>query len=71
MTHYGEGNLNSGFWWAEFEISVMIAMRCMIADPYRQQIRPLRCAPVGMTHYGEGNVGMTHYAEQRILNSRH
>jgi hypothetical protein len=24
---------------------------CMSADPHKQQIPPLRCAPVGMTHY--------------------
>ena len=29
----------------------MIATFRMIAGPYKQQIPPLRCAPVGMTHF--------------------
>src|SRR5580704_17846135 len=28
----------------------MIATRSLIANPHQQQIPPLRCAPVGMTH---------------------
>jgi hypothetical protein len=36
------------------KISDIIATRSMSADPHKQQIPPLRCAPVGMTHYVNG-----------------
>ena len=33
------------------EIGNIIATRRVIANPHKQQIPPLRCAPVGMTNY--------------------
>jgi hypothetical protein len=33
------------------EIGNIIATRCVIANPHKQQIPPLRCAPAGMTYY--------------------
>ena len=38
-------------WCPESGISDIIATRRMSADPHKQQIPPLRCAPVGMTNY--------------------
>jgi hypothetical protein len=37
--------------WFCLQISDFIAMRNRIANPHKQQIPPLRCAPVGMINY--------------------
>jgi hypothetical protein len=37
-------------WYPASEIGDIIATRNMIANPQKQQIAPLRCAPVGMTY---------------------
>src|SRR5438552_1826084 len=44
-------NLLSASMLVPVSISEIIATRSMCANPHKQQIPPLRCAPVGMTTY--------------------